>query len=78
MPISDETKMLQMLATQMHVLLAITAARDMHAKSYHELGQVEKDQIEGIVGGMIRHYWNFYAPDNLLGMLQSSSSDSVQ
>ena len=78
MTASNDTNLLQMLCTQLHVLLAVTMAREKFGKSYHELQPVEKDEIEGLVGGMIRHYWTYYAPENLLGMVQSSKPGSVQ
>jgi hypothetical protein len=78
LPTSNNTNLLQMLCTQLHVLLAVTVARDKFAKSYHDLVPLERDETEGIVGGMIRHYWRHYAPEDLLGMAKGASSDSVQ
>lgn len=75
---SDENKLLQMLTTQLHVMLVWTISRERFGRGYHELEDHEKEQVEGIVIGMIRHYWKHYDAGSLLGMVQSSSSDSVQ
>jgi hypothetical protein len=78
MPASNDTNLLQMLATQIHTLLVLTVAREKHSKNYLDLEPQQRDEVEGIVAGMIRHYWNYYAPENLLGMAQGAKSDSVQ
>ncbi len=78
MPVSNDTNLLQMLTTQMHTLLALTVAREKHSKNYFDLEPQQRDDVESLVAGMIRHYWNYYAPESLLGMAQGAKSDSVQ
>ena len=57
---SDETIATQVLATQLHALLVLTVARDRFGKAYFDLQDTERDEVEGTVGGMLRHYWQYY------------------
>lgn len=78
MPISNESNSLQMLTTQMHVLLVLTVSREKFQKHYLDLEPAQREEVEGLVGGMIRHYWKHYDPSNLLGMVAPSTPGSVQ
>ena len=50
----------RLLVSQLHVLLAMTLAREKFGRGYLELTDAERDEVEGWVTGMTKHYFLHY------------------
>jgi hypothetical protein len=59
--------LIRMVAAQLHVLIGLTASREMFGKSYFSLGASEKIAVDQAVLGMVGGNYQAITPQYLAG-----------